>query len=198
MSSSSGTLWTKDFKTFMISTTFGAVGNIAGSFALSFLVFEETASTLAAAIMVALRVIPGFIVPIFVAPMMDRLPRKPFLVGCDAVSAVIYLLAGLWLRANDFVYIYYLLFSLLIATLGSFDELTYNSILPKIIPPGFEEKGYSITSMLYPMIVVVMTPLSAVLYKTIGVANILIIQAFLCGAASFTENRIRIHEEIRE
>lgn len=194
----SGKLWTKDFTNIIISTTLGAAGSIAGGFAMSFLVFEETASTFAAAIMIALRVIPGFIVPLFVAPLMDRLPRKPFLVGCDAAAALIYVLAGLWLRANEFVYIYYLLFSLLIATVGSFDELTYNSILPRIIPPGMEEKGYSVTSMLYPMLVVVMTPLSALLYKTIGVANILIIQGFLCAAASFTESRITVHEQIRE
>lgn len=192
------TLWTKNFTTIIIATTFGAVGNIAGSFAMSFLVYEETKSTLAAAVTIALKVIPGFIIPLVISPIMDRLPRKPFLVFCDAAASVVYIIAGLWLREHDFQYIYYLLFSLVIASLGSFDELSYNSVYPKLIPEGMEEKGYSVTSMLYPLLTSVMMPLSAVLYKKIGVANILIAQGGLCLLASVTESRIKIKEEVRE
>ena len=50
----------------------------------------------------------------------------------------------------DFSYVGYLGYSLLLATLGSLDELAYNSIFPKIIPSGMEQKGYAISSMLYP------------------------------------------------
>ena len=78
-------LWTRDFTLLISATMLGAAGGIAGSFALSFLVYEETGSTLAAALLIAINVIPGFIVPVVAAPFMDRLPRKPFLVGGDAV-----------------------------------------------------------------------------------------------------------------
>lgn len=191
------TLWNKNFTTLIIATFFGAVGNIAGGFALSFLVFEETSSTFAAALTVALRLIPGFFIPLLFSPMMDRLPRKPFLVACDAVGAVLYLLAGIWLKNHSFNYIYYLLFSLGIASLGSIDQLSYNAIYPKVLPPGMEEKGYSVSSMLYPTLMAIMMPLSAFLYKKIGVGNILIIQGALCLLASVTESRIKIKEEIR-
>ena len=191
------TLWTRNFTTIILASAIGAIGNVAGSFALSFLVYEETASTFAAALIIALRLIPGVLIPLFIAPMMDRLPRKPFLVACDAIAALLYILAGLWLRNNSFNYIYYLLFSLLFATLGSFDELSYTAIFPKLIPAGMEEKGYSISSMLYPVIKAVMMPVSALLYQSIGVANILIIQGVLCIGVAFFDNRIQIQEEIR-
>jgi MFS transporter, DHA3 family, macrolide efflux protein len=192
------TLWTRDFTTLTVATAFGAIGNIAGGFALSFLVYNETQSTLASAITLAIKVIPGFIIPLVISPIMDRIPRKLVLVGCDAVSALVYVAAGLWLKAHDFAYIEYLLFSLVISSIGIFDELSYNSIYPKVIPHGMEEKGYSVSSMLYPVLMMVMTPLSAFLYKTIGVANILIAQGFLCLLAAVTENQIKIKEEIRE
>lgn len=190
-------LWTRDFTLLTLATAFGALGNIAGGFALSFLVYEETASTLASALIVALRMIPGLVMPLLLSPMMDRLPRKPFLVGCDAIAAVIYVLAGLFLKNHDFEYIHYLLFSLVIAILGSMDEMSYSAIFPRIIPKGAEEKGYTVSSMLYPVLMVVMMPISAVLYKTIGVANILLAQGVLCLLTSMTESRIRVREEIK-
>lgn len=192
------TLWTKDFTTITFATALGCMGTIAGSFALSFLVYEETESTLAAALIIALRLIPGFFIPMFIAPIMDRLPRKPFLVGCDLISSVVFILSGLWLRGNQFNYIYYLLYSLVLSSLGSFDELSYNSLYPRIIPEGMEEKGYAVSSMLYPAMMAIMTPLAALLYKTIGVANILILQGCLSFLAAVLESRIRVHEEIRE
>ncbi len=190
-------LWTRDFTVLTLATAFGAIGNVAGGFALSFLVYDETASTLAAALVVALRVIPGFLIPLILSPLMDRFPRKPFLVGCDAAACVVYLFAGWYLKQHDFQYVYYLLFSLLIASLGSVDQLSYNAIFPKVIPAGAEERGYTVSSMLYPVLMMVMMPVSAFLYKTIGVANILMIQGVFCLVTSFTESRIHVKEEVR-
>lgn len=191
-------LWTKNFTTIILATAMGAIGNIAGSFALSFLVFEETGSTLASALTVAIRLIPGFFIPLFVSPLMDRLPRKPFLVACDAIAAAVYLAAGLVLLKYDFNYTGYLVFSLIIASLGSFDELSYNALYPRLIPDGAEEKGYTVSSMLYPLLMVVMMPLSALLYRSVGTGRILVFQSVFCLLASVIENRIDITEEIRE
>ena len=74
-------LWTRNFTLLIIATVLGSAGGVASGFALSFLVFDETGSTLAAALLIAMELIPAFILPLFAAPLMDRLPRKPFLVG---------------------------------------------------------------------------------------------------------------------
>ena len=89
------TLWTRDFTLLIAASAIGAAGGIMGGFALSFLVFDETGSTLASALIVAIQLIPYFLVPLVAAPWMDRLPRKPFLVAGDAVGGVLYALAGL-------------------------------------------------------------------------------------------------------
>ena len=191
------TLWTRNYNLLTIASILGATGGIAGSYALSFLVYDETGSTLAAGLLVAMRVIPQFMLPILIAPWMDRMPRKPFLVGGDLIAGVLYALAGVYLRNFAFSYTGYLTFSLLLACIGAMDSLAYNSIFPKIIPEGFEEKGYTVSGMLYPVMNVVIMPIAAILLDTIGVANILLVQGCLSILAAFLENGIDVLESVR-
>ena len=190
-------LWTRNFTTMNVATVFGAVGGVASGYAMQFLVYKETGSTLLAAVLVAVRIIPGFLIPLIVSPLMDRLPRKPFLVGGDAAAAVIYGLAGLWLKFSQFSFGAYLAFTLLLSCMWSLDELAYNSIFPKLIPKGLEEKGYAASSMLYPLVHVVVMPLAALLYEKVGVANILLGKAAMSLLAALTESTIRVKEEVK-
>ncbi len=187
-------LWTRNFSLVTVATVLGAMGGIAGGFALSFLVYDETGSTLAAALLIAIRVIPNLLVPLLAAPLMDRLPRKPFLVGGDLLNGVLYALAGFYLLKFEFSYVGYLLFSLLLCCLGSFDSLAYNSMFPKLIPLGMEEKGYTVSSMIYPVLNVVMVPVAAILLDTVGVPFILLMQAGLSILAAATESFIQVKE----
>ena len=159
------TLWTREFTRITAATALGAAGGIISQFALSFLVFDETGSTLAAALVVAIQLIPMVLLPLVVAPMMDRLPRKPFLVWGDLLNGVCYAGAGLFLLHSSFSYIAYLAFSLLVSCLGAFDELAYNSFYPLLLPKGQEERAYTVSAMLYPILKVLMMPLAAVLYE---------------------------------
>lgn len=192
------TLWTRDFIRITCATGLGAAGGILSGFALSFLVFDETGSTLASALVLAIQLIPNVILPVFIAPLMDRLPRKPFLVGGDVVNGLLYGAAGLLLRRFAFSYGGYLCFSLVLACLSAFDELAYGSFYPQVIPKGMEEKGYTVSSMLYPVLKVAMTPAAAFLYDKLGVAELLLIQAGLSFLAAFIESRIRVLETRRQ
>lgn len=191
------TLWTKNYTLLITATVLGSIGAISGGFALSFLVFDETGSTLASALILAIQLIPGFVIPLIAAPLMDRLPRKPFLVAGDAVNGLLYLLGGVYLLLCPFTYIGYLCFSLLLACLGTFDSLAYNSIYPALIPEGMEQKGYTVSSMLYPVLQVILMPLAALLLDAVGVAWILVAQGVLSMAAALVESFISIHEENR-
>lgn len=190
----SNTLWSKNYTLVTLATILGAAGGIAGNFALSFLVYDETGSTLAAAILVAIQVFPNFLIPLLVSPIMDRLPRKPFLVGGDLVNGALYAAAGIYLLFQPFSYTGYLFFSLLLASLSSFDGLAYNAIFPRLIPDGFEEKGYTISTMIYSVLNVVMMPLAALLLDVIGVAWILVIQGILSVFAALIESNIELVE----
>ena len=189
-------LWTRNFTLIIVASALGSIGNIAGSYALSLCVFDETNSTLASALILAIQLIPYFVIPLFVAPIMDHMKRKPFLVGGDLLNGILYGTAGIYLLFHPFSYIEYLLYSLLLATLGSFDELAYNSFYPRLIPEGAEEKGYTVSGMLYPVLKVIITPLAAILYGFIGVAWILILQGILSVLAACVESFIHVEETV--
>lgn len=191
------TLWTKNFTLLTVATVMGAAGGIASSFALSFLVFDETKSTLASALLLAIQLVPRFFVPLLASPWLDRLPRKPFLVAGDAVNGILYALAGVYLLQRPFSYTVYLLFSLLLAALESFDGLVYSAFYPSLIPKGCEQKGYTVCGMVYPTMMVVMTPVAALLYDRVGIAVILLAQGGLSLLAAFAESHIRVQEQRR-
>lgn len=192
------TLWTKNYTTIIAATVLGCIGNVVAGFALSFLVFEETHSTLASALLFSMQMLPGVVLPLLVSPVLDRYPRKPFLVFFDFIFGGLYLLAGLWLKFKEFNYIEYLLVSLVFSVIAFLDEMSYNALFPKLIPEGMEEKGYSVSSMLYPLIATVMTPLAPILYRTIGISNILFIQAGCSICASLLERTIQVEETVTE
>ena len=106
------TLWCRNYSLLMLATTLGSIGGIAGSYALSFLVFDETGSTLATGFLAALQVVPHFLFPIVIAPWMDRMRRKPVLVCGDLIGGILYGLVALYLRKFEFSYGGYLVFSL--------------------------------------------------------------------------------------
>ena len=190
-------LWNRNFSLVILASAMGTIGGIAGGFALAFLVFDETGSTLASALIVAIQLLPFLFIPIVIAPIMDRLPRKTFLVMGDVANSFLIFGMGLWLLFFDFSYIGYLALSLLLACLGSVDELAFTSIYPELIPKGAEQKGYAVSSMLYPVLTVIMTPFAAVLLDTFGVAWILIAQGGLSLLAAITESFIRLDETER-
>lgn len=191
-------LWTRNFRLVILASAIGTVGAIAGGFALAFLVFDETGSTLASALIVAIQLLPHLLLPVLIAPFMDRLPRKSFLVAGDIANAVLLAGMGLWLLFFNFSYVGYLAVSLLLACIGAVDELAFTSIYPELIPEGAEQKGYAVSSMLYPVLKVIMTPLAAVLLDTLGVAWILIAQSGLSFVAAITESFIHLDETERQ
>lgn len=187
-------LWTRNFRILISASVLGTAGAIAGSYALRFLVYEQTGSTLAAGILTALAVVPQFFLPVLIAPIMDRLPRKPFLVAGDLISGILYLGAGWYLLEYSFSYTGYLLFSLFLAAIGAVDSLAYNSIFPSVIPKGMEHRGYTIAGMLYPVMNVIIMPIAGFLIQYISVAEILMLQGVASIGAGMLESLIKIKE----
>ena len=191
-------LWTRDFTLVTLASIIGAAGGIAGSFALSFFVFDETGSTLASALVVAIQLVPHVFVPLAISPVMDRLPRKAFLVAGDLVNGLAYALLGLWLLRHAFSYVGYLAVSLAIACLEAVDELAWVSIYPEVIPEGAEQQGYAVSSMLYTTLTVVMAPFAAVLLDTVGVPRLLLAEGACAAVAALIESFVHVQEHERE
>ena len=191
------TLWTKNFTIITLGTVISAIGGVAMGFALSFVVFDNTGSTLMMALFAAASSLPGIILPVLLSPYLDNFRRKPVIVGLDYLSAVIYLLFGLYLLKHSFSLPLYLLFSLACGSIGSVYNLAYESLYPNLIPEGFAQKGYTVSGMLYPTVTMVMTPVASILYTRLGLGVLCIGEGLLLAAAASVETQIRVEEHAK-
>lgn len=191
------TLWTKNFTIITLGTVISAIGGVAMGFALSFVVFDNTGSTLMMALFAAASSLPGIILPVLLSPYLDNFRRKPVIVGLDYLSAVIYLLFGLYLLKHSFSLPLYLLFSLACGSIGSVYNLAYESLYPNLIPEGFAQKGYTVSGMLYPTVTMVMIPVASILYTRLGLGVLCIGEGLLLAAAASVETQIKVEEHTK-
>ena len=70
-------LWSRNFSLLMCATTLGAIGGIAGSYAMGFLVYDETGSTLATGFLTAIQILPHFLLPVLFSPEAAGLTETP-------------------------------------------------------------------------------------------------------------------------
>ncbi len=190
------TLWTKNFTVITVGTIISAIGGVAMNFAFSFVIYDQSQSTFLSGLFSALSMLPQIILPLFAAPWVDRFRRKPIIVGLDCFGGILYLLFGLYLFQAPFNFMVYLIFSLVISCNSSVYELAYQSLYPNLIPKGFSQKGYTVSGMIYPTVMVVMTPASAFLYGKFGLAFICVAEGILLLVASAVETQIDVCETV--
>lgn len=191
------TLWTKNFTIITLGTVISAIGDVAMSFALGFVVFDATGSTLVSALFMAASSLPRIVLPILISPYLDNFRRRPVIFGLDYLMGVIYLLFGWYLLSHDFSLPLYLLFSFLVSSIGAIYSLAYESLYPNLIPEGFAQKGYTVSGMIYPTATMVMTPVASILYARWGLAPICLGEGVLLALAATVETRIRVEEHTR-
>jgi hypothetical protein len=63
----------------------------------------------------------------------------------------------------------------------------YASLYPELIGEGFAQKGYSVSSIIYPTVTTVVTPLAAIVYKSVGIAWFFAAESALLMIASAME-----------
>lgn len=190
------TLWTHDFSIITIGTLVSAIGGTAMNFAFALVVFDETSSTLLTGIFSAVSFLPTFLIPIFAAPYIDRANRKRCIAGIDLFNGISYLLFAGFLSIYGFSYVGYMGISLIVGSTGAVYSLAYQALYPDLIPEGFAQKGYSVSSMIYPSVTALFTPIASLLYVNYGVISICVLEAGMLIAASLFEMRIQYQEDV--
>ena len=173
------TLWSHDFIIITLGTLISAIGSTAMSFALSLVVFDHTSSTLMTGIFTAISLMPTVLIPILAAPLVDGCCRKRLIAMLDSGNGILYLLFAAFLLMQEFSYAGYLIFSLLTASFGAIYSLAYSSLYPDLIPKGFAQKGYSVSSLIYPSVTALFTPVASLLYVHLGIAWICAMEGIL-------------------
>ncbi len=159
------TLWTRDFTLIAIGTIITVIGGEAINLPLSLLVFDETKSTLLSSMLIISGMLPDVILPIFIAPFIDRMSKKKISLTLQVVMAAIFLALAFIYYRTGFSYSLFLIFSLIIGTISVVARLAFTAWYPDIIPIGFEQKGFAVFSTIYPTVLIVMAPISTYLYE---------------------------------
>lgn len=187
-------LWTRDFTIITLGTVISLLGNSVSGFAISLLVLDYTGSTFLYTFFLVCYFLPKVFAPLLMGPVLDRVSRKRVIWSLDFLSSGIYLLLYFVIRHGFFQYGVFLAGVLVIGCIDGIYTVAYDSFFPNLISPGNFTRGYSVSSMLFP-IAACMVPVAAIVYKTLGtVAPLFLFNAFSFLIAACFEKSIRYEE----
>ncbi len=188
-------LWSKNFTIITWGTVISAIGGVGLNFALSVLIYDKTSSTMLTAIFASVSMIPNFVLPLFIGPLIDRFPRRKIIYFSDFLMSTIFFIIAYITRDGFFDYTFYLFVSLFVSINGVIYSITYESFFPELIPEGQIQKGYAVSSLIYPTVNTIMFPIAALIFEQYGVSFIFLIEAILLFIAACFETQIRIDEK---
>ena len=194
MNKNNNPLWTRDFTIITAGTVVSMFGNAMSGFAMSLMVLDISESTLLYAIYIAMYTVPQLFTPVISGALLDRYSRKKTIYTLDFLSAGMYLVMAGLLASGWFSFPFFAAYCFLLGTVESAYMVAYESFYPLLITEGNYQKAYSIASMLETTSAV-MVPVSAFLYRGIGIAPLLAANAACFFIAAVMETRIEADEE---
>jgi MFS family permease len=189
------TLWTKNFTIITLGTVISATGGTAMNMALGLVVFDNTGSPFMTGLFEAVSILPTVILPILLSPYIDSHSRRNMIVWLDGLAAVVALGFAVTVTLTGFTFTNYLIYGVLAGAIGSVYGTAYQALYPDLIPEGFMQKGYSISSLIYPTMTVVIVPVAAIVYSKFGIEYLIYAQSLLLAVACAFETQIRVDEK---
>lgn len=186
-------LWTKNFSILTIGSAISILGNAVSEFAISLLVLDKTEDIFLYALFLAAISLPKAILPLIAGPYLDKFSRRKSVYTLDFISAGIFMIMFLITQSGYFHYTLYLALAILIGCLDSVYIVAYDSFFPILVSEGNFTKAYSVSSLLYPL-AVVMTPVAALIYKYFGLPPLFLFNAFSFLFAAICGTQIKIDE----
>ena len=197
-------LWTRDFTIITLGSVVSMFGNALSGFAMSLMVLDISKSTLLYAIYIAMYTLPQLFMPILSGAVLDRFSRRKTIYTLDFISSLLYALMAAILATGWFSFPLFAAYCFVLGCIQSTYMVAYESFYPLLISEGNFQKAYSIASVLE-TISAVMVPVSAFLYRQIGLSPLLAVNSlsFLIAAVMETQIRtneayIRLQEETRQ
>ena len=195
--STANPLWTKDFTIITLGSVVSMFGNAISGFAMGLMVLDISGSTLLYAIYIAMYTLPMLLMPIISGAILDRFSRKKTIYTLDFVSAALHILMAAALFRGWFSFPLFAAFCFVMGTVESSYMVAYDSFYPLLISEGNYQKAYSIASVLETM-AGVMVPVSAFLYRRVGLAPLLAVNGICFFVAAVMETQIRAEEKYIE
>jgi MFS family permease len=186
-------LWTRDFTIITLGSVVSMFGNAMSCFAMSLMVLDISDSTFLYAIYIIMYTLPMLFMPIFSGAVLDRFSRKKMIYTLDFLSAGLYLFMSAVLATGWFSFPLFAVYCLILGTVESTYMVAYESFYPLLVTEGNMQKAYSIASVLE-TVSAVMVPVSAFLYRRIGLAPLMTANGICFLAAAVMETQIRTEE----
>lgn len=183
-------LWTKDFSCITGATILSAIGGEAMNLPISLLVFDETKSTFLSALIMICGMLPDIILPVIIAPFIDRGNKKIWIISLDIFMVFIYAGMGFWTLNHRFNYILYIVFVLVVATNSIIYQLAYSSWYPDLIEKGSEQQGYVVSATIYPLVTIIVSPIVTFAYGKTSIGYIFLFVAALTMVSVILESCI--------
>lgn len=166
-------LWNRNFLLAFIGMIISAAAGVGLSIALSVVVFEQTQSTALSAVLGALSMIPQFVLPLVIGPVIDRRNPLKVLVRNEVILAALFFIAAVLIHFIGFSYLLYMVFSVLISSFGVVSHLASASVLPQIMARENYVRGNAILNVVYPLCSVAIAPVAMKLFDLYGMSVIL-------------------------
>lgn len=184
------TLWTRTFILLVASTAISAIAGEAFNLPFSLTVFNETKSSFLSSVMLIAGFVPDILLGLFLAPFIEKWNKKKVIIILDCLFIALYILGGLYFQFFGFHYGFLVSLSLMIATLSIIYHMSYYAWFPDLITKGMEQQAMSVTFIIYPLASVAMAPLSAYLYKQVGLHNMFYFMAAALVISVFLEAQL--------
>ena len=187
-------LWTRDFTIITAGSVVSMFGNALSGFAMSLMVLDISNSTALYAVYIAMFTLPQLIVPVFSGAVLDRFSRKKTIYTLDFISAALYAVMAVLIACGWFSFPFFAVYCFVLGFIQSTYYVAYESFYPLLISEGNFQKAYSVASVLE-TVSTVMVPVSAFLYRLIGLSPLLAVNALCFFAAAVMETRIKANEQ---
>ena len=168
------TLWNKNFTIMFVGSILSALGGIGLNVALGVIVFDYTQSTFLSSLFISTTSIPALILPMFIGALVDRKDPLKLLLKNESILVFVFILALIYILVNGFNYTVFMIFGLIISSLGVLSDIASQSIAAQLMPTNLMGRGYAIMSTIYPMCNVLVTPIALFLYQRYGIEAIFI------------------------
>lgn len=184
-------LWTRDFTIITIGSMISYFGNSVAGYAMSLVTLDFTGSIFLYSLMMVMYSLPKVITPLLFGPYLDRFSRKKVIYTLDFFSCGLYVVIALLLYMGWYNYIGFMAIAALIGTIDSVYQTAYESLYPSLISDGNYRKAYSVSSLMYPIASMVMIPVAAVCYSTIGLELLFLFNSVTFLIAAIFETQIK-------
>lgn len=193
VSAVSGSIWNRNF----IILTWGTVVSLAGAnmtgFATSLFVYDETGSPFLFALFCVLDMLPCTILPLLCGPFLDKFSRRKVIYTLDFMSGALYAILAAccflgfmnyWIMAAEAV---------IFSSIKAVYSVAYESFYPMVADRENLSKAFAVTSTIE-TIVPYVQPVGWIIYRTIGLGPLFLINMCCYVIAAIFETQIRVEE----